>query len=186
MDSSPADGTSTTTARRVLPGIVGGGVAILMSAAMTYMPVANIALLIGVAVVAVIALSWKGTAGLGVVRWWARTASVIVGVLMAMIVLGDVVGGHGPPLTTVTGVAIVSLWAVLFLAVVAGFFWESAAGVVLILAALALQAPGIGGGGPNPYIMIFAAVGVAHIYCWWRSRRPASVSRPAAGMQHNQ
>ena len=184
MDSSPTDGTSTTTARRVLPGIVGGGVAILMSVAMTYMPVANIALLIGAAAVAVIALSWKGTAGLGVVRWWARTTGVIVGVLMAMIVLGDVLDGHGPPLTTVTGVAIVSLWAVLFLAVVVAFFWEGAAGVVLVLAALALQAPGIGGG-PNPYIMIFAVVGVALIYCWWHSRHPASVSRPAAGMQHN-
>ena len=168
----------------MLPGIVGGGVAVLMSAAMTYMPVANIALLIGVAVVVIIALSWKGAAGLCVVRWWARTVSVIVGVLMAMIVLGDVFGGHGPPLTTVTGAAIVSLWVVLFLGVVAGFFWEGAAGVVLILAALALQVPGIGGG-PNPYIMIFAAVGVALIYCWRRSRRLASVRRPAAGMQHN-
>ena len=184
MDSSPASGTSTTTARRVLPGIVGGGVAVLMSAAMTYMPVANIALLIGVAVVVIIALSWKGAAGLSVVRWWARTASVIVGVLMAMIVLGDVVGGHGPPLTTVTGVAIVSLWVVLFLGVVAAFFWEGAAGVVLILAGLALQVPGIGGG-LNPYIMIFAVVGVALIYCWWRSRRLASVGRPAAGMRHD-
>ena len=85
-----------------------------------------------------------------------------------------------------TGVAIVSLWAVVFLGVVAAFFWEGAAGVILILAALALQAPGIGGGGPNPYIMIFAVVGVALIYCWWHSRRPASVSRPTAGMQHNQ
>ena len=170
MDSSPASGTSTTTARRVLPGIVGGGVAVLMSAAMTYMPVANIALLIGAAAVAIIALSWKGAAGLSVVRWWARTASVLVGVLMAMIVLGDVLGGHGPPLTTVTGVAIVSLWAVLFLGVVAAFFWEGAAGVVLILTGLALQVPGIGGG-LNPYIMIFTVVGVALIYCWRRSRR---------------
>ena len=184
MDSLPASGTSTTTARRVLPGIVGGGVAVLMSAAMTYMPVANIALLIGVAVVVIIALSWKGAAGLSVVRWWARTASVIVGVLMAMIVLGDVVGGHGPPITTVTGVAIVLLWVVLFLGVVAGFFWEGAAGVVLILTGLALQVPGIGGG-LNPYIVIFAVVGVALIYCWWRSRRLEFVGRPPAGMRHD-
>ena len=155
-----------------------------MSAAMTYMPVANIALLIGVAVVVIIALSWKGAAGLSVVRWWARTASVLVGVLMAMIVLGDVVGGHGPPITTVTGVAIVSLWMVLFLEVVAALFWEGAAGVVLILAGLALQVPGIGGG-LNPYIMIFAVVGVALIYCSWRSRRLESVGRPPAGMRHD-
>ena len=182
MDSSPADGTRTTTARRVLPGIVGGSLAVLMSAAIAYLPVANIALLIGVAVVAIIALSWKGTAGLSVVRWWARTASVILGVLMAMIVLGDVVGGHGAPLTNVTGVAIVSLWVVLFLGVVAAFFWEGAAGVVLILAALALQAPGIGGG-PNPYIMIFAVVGVALVYCSWCTRRLASVGNPRRSFQ---
>lgn len=184
MNSSPADGTRTTTARPVLPVIVGGSLAVLMSAAIAYLPVANIALLVGVAVVVIIALSWKGTAGLRVVRWWARTVGVIGGVLMAMIVLGDVFGGHGPPLTTVTGVAIVSLWVVLFLGIVAAFFWERAAGVVLILAALALQAPGIGGG-PNPYIMIFAVVGAALIYCWWRTRRLASVARPAAGVRHD-
>jgi hypothetical protein len=169
MNSSPAHGTITTTEPRVLPAIVGAGLAVLMAAAMTYMPVAAIALLIGVTVVAIIALSWKGAPGLRVVRWWARTAGVIVGALMAMIVLGDVVGGHGPPLATVTGVAITSLWAVLFLGVVAAFFREGAAGVILIIAALALQVPGIGW--PNPYIMIFAVVGVALIYCWWRSRR---------------
>ena len=85
-----------------------------------------------------------------------------------------------------TGVAIVSLWAVVFLGVVAAFFWEGAAGVILILAALALQAAGIGGGGPNPYIMIFAVVGVALIYCWWRRDARHQSARPTAGMQHSQ
>ena len=184
MDSSPADGTRTTTARRVLPGIVGGGVAVLMSAAIAFLPVANIALLIGVAVIVIVALSWKGAAGLRAVRWWARTTGVIAGVLMAMIVLGDIVDGHGPPLTNVTGVAIISLWLVLFLAVVAAFFWEGAAGMVLVLAALALQTPGIGGG-PNPYILIFAVVGAAFIYCWWRTRGLAPVARSAAGVRHD-
>ena len=59
-----------------------------------------------------------------------------------------------------------------------------AAGVVLVLAALALQTPGIGGG-PNPYILIFAVVGAAFIYCWWRTRGLAPVARSAAGVGHD-
>jgi hypothetical protein len=95
---------------------------------------------------------------------------VIAVALLAPMVVGDIVGGHRPPLTSVADRAFVGLWAVVFVGVAAAFRWEGAAGLAVLLTAFALQAQVIWDG-LNPYILVFAAVGLGFVFCWWRTGR---------------
>ena len=159
---------------RWLPRIVGAGLAIL-SLVGVIIPIANsIAAWMSILAVIVIAFFWKGIDGVIFVRWWARIVGVAMGVLVAGIFIGESTGGQGPTLISITYVVFVSLWAALFIGIVLAFFWEGIGGLILTLAALTLQGQvyvTTASGGLNPNILVFAFVGLAFVYCWWRTRR---------------
>lgn len=127
----------------------------------------------------IISFLWKGIAGIIVIRWLARTVGVTLGALLAMIVIGESIGGHGPP--TIDAILGIATWAALFIGIVITFFWEGIGGAIVLLAGLVEQGNVIlvAHGGLNPFILVFVFVGLASVYCWWRTHRLSLIQQPA-------
>jgi hypothetical protein len=119
--------------------------------------------------------------GVTVVRWWARIVGVVQGALIATIYIGESMGGHGPPITTIGDIVSLFPWIFLFIGSVITFFWEGIGGAIVTLADLVEQGNVIlvAHGGLNPFILVFVFVGIGSVYCWWRSRRLLMVQHPA-------
>ena len=168
------------------PRIVGIGLAVLLLGAISFVPIlldaiSTIPLLVGVVVVAAIAFFWKGIAGVIAVRWCARTVGVVSAILLATILIGDSLGGHGPKFATIADWLSIAEFATVFVGIVIAFFWEGIGGVLVALAALAMQikVTVTFQGELNPFLLVFVFVGLASIYCWWRTRRQSLTSQPA-------
>lgn len=140
-------------------------------------------LLMWACVLAVIAIAffWKGKSGVTAVRWWARIVGVVMGVLLATIVIGEGMGGHGPPITTLSVLAEFVPWILVFVGIVIMFFWEGIGGAMTALGGLIEQGNVIlvAHGGLNPFILVFVFVGLASVYCWWRTHRLSLIQQPA-------
>ncbi len=114
---------------------------------------------------------WKDY-GVTPVRWMYRTAGAILGVVLVTIFLGDVVGGHGPPIEGfVTDPRLVFL-LVVFIGLVVMFFQEGIGGALISIAVIAeLIVSFSSSENINPFIVQFLPIGLASVYCWWRTIR---------------
>jgi hypothetical protein len=188
MKSLSTDSKDNTKVNRWWPRITGAVLGVLFVAvwdrAGGMPPISTITMLIGVFAVIVIAFFWKGIDGVIFVRWWARTMGVIVAAVLGYIIIGESVGGQGPGVWSLESVP----WMVVFVGIVIAFFWEGIGGMLVALAALAIQINVIvtlGGDlwtilqmGWNPYILGFVFFGLASVYCWWRTRRLSLTHQP--------
>ncbi len=136
--------------------------------------------LVVLAMVAV-ASFWKGQSGITAVRWWARIIGVVIGALLAIIAIGEGMGGNGSPITLLSVLTQLVLAILLFGGIVIMFFWEGIGGVMVALGGLVEQGNVIfvAHGGLNPIILLFVFVGLGSVYCWWRSRRLVRVQHAA-------
>jgi len=162
------------------PRIVGIGLAVILSA-FFFVQTSPIAMLVVVVVVAAIAFFWKGIAGVIAVRWCARTVGVVSAIVIATIFIGESVGGQGPGMTTIIEWVFVSMWVAVFVGIVITFFWEGIGGMLVALAALALVINAMMSFhvALDTISLTFMFVGLASVYCWWRTRRLSLTSQPA-------
>ncbi len=165
-----------------LPRAVGLGLAAIYIGVSLFLSIPIIMTIIMVAVFMtslIISFFWKGIAGIIVIRWLARTVGVTSGALIAIIVIGESIGGQGPPITA--AILEFAPWAALFIGIVITFFWEGIGGAIVLLAGLVEQGSVIlvAHGGLNPFILVFVFVGLASIYCWWRTRSLSLTKQPA-------
>jgi hypothetical protein len=174
MTTQSANTKDSTQMDLWLPRAVGLGLAAVYIGVNQFLPIPDIMTIAMVAVFMtsiIISFFWKGIAGIIVIRWLARTVGVTSGALIAMIVIGESVGGHGPP--TINAILEIAPWASLFIGIVITFFWEGIGGAIVLLAGLVEQGSVIlvAHGGLNPFILVFVFVGLASVYCWWRTHR---------------
>jgi len=151
------------------PRIVGIGIAVFILGAsilpFVWLPV----LLVGVVVVAAIAFFWKGIAGVIAVRWCARTVGVGTALFATTFIILESVGGQGPGMTTIMEWVPIFMWVAILVGIVITFFWEGIGGMLVVLAALALDM--MTSFHLNLFCLPLVFVGLASIYCWWRTRR---------------
>ena len=188
MNSLSTESTDTTKMNRWLPRIVGAGLAILFLGVMFFLPglsgekfLAILAMVAGFLAVIVISFFWRGSGGVSMVRWWARIVGVAWAAFMAYFLIAESVGGTGPGLTTIGEWVSLLAWAAVFAGLVIAFFWEGIGGLIVALATLILQGEVYVTAGDvfNPVIMVGAFVGLAFVYCWWRTRRLSLVTQSA-------
>jgi hypothetical protein len=128
-----------------------------------------------IVVLAAIALFWKGIGGVAAMRWWARIVGIGETVLLSLILISSSVGVHKP------GLLAFAEWAAVLIGIILAFFWEGIGGVIVTLAALAIQADVIMHVGKelNSFLLTLVFVGLTLIYCWWRTRRLSLRQQPA-------
>jgi hypothetical protein len=183
MTTQSANTKDSTQMDLWLPRAVGLGLAAVYIGANQFVPLADTwAIIMMVAIFMtsiIISFFWKGIAGIIVIRWLARTVGVTSGALIAMIVIGESISGQGPP--TIAAILDIAPWAALFIGIVITFFWEGIGGAIVLLAGLVEQGSVIlvAHGGLNPYILVFVFVGLASVYCWWRTHLLSLTQQPA-------
>jgi len=170
-------GKENTSMNLWWPRIVGIGIAVLILGASILPFVSLPALLVGVVVTAAIAFFWKGIAGVIAVRWCARTVGVGTAILIATFIIGESMVGEGPGITTIMEWVTVFMVVVVFVGIVITFFWEGIGGMLVALAALTLEM--MASFQQNLFWLPFVFVGLASIYCWWRTRQLSLISQPA-------
>ena len=171
-------GKENTSMNLWWPRIVGLGIAVFIVGA-SILPFVSlpVPLLVGVVVTAAIAFFWKGIAGVIAVRWCARTVGVGTALLVATFIIGESVGGQGPGMTTIMEWVPVFMMVVVFVGIVITFFWEGIGGMLVALAALALDM--MASFHLNLFCLPLVFFGLASIYCWWRTRSLSLTSQPA-------
>ncbi len=183
MNSLSTESTDTTKMNRWLPRIIGAGLAILFLGVVFFSGVRFLAIpamVVGFLAVIVLAFFWRGSSGLIMVRWCARIVGVVWGAFMVTFLIAES-GGQWPAMTTIAEWVSFLAWAAVFVGIVLTFFWEGIGGLIIVLATLTIQGEVFVTAGDvfNPVIMIFAFVGLAFVYCWWRSRRLSMVTQSA-------
>ena len=170
-------GKENTSMNLWWPRIVGIGIAVLILGASILPFVSLPALLVGVVVTAAIAFFWKGIAGVIAVRWCARTVGVGTALLVATFAIGEGVVGEGLRMTTIMEWVTLFMVVVVFVGIVITFFWEGIGGMLVALAALTLDM--MASFQQNLFWLPLVFVGLASIYCWWRTRRLSLTSQLA-------
>ena len=176
-------GKENTSMNLWWPRIVGIGIAVFIVglSALPLLPFASlqvpVALLVGVVVTAAIAFFWKGIAGVIAIRWCARTLGVGAALLVATFIIGASMGGQGLGMTTIMEWVTVFMLVVVFAGIVITFFWEGIGGMLVALAALALDM--MSSFYQNLFWLPLVFFGLASIYCWWRTRRLSLTSQLA-------
>jgi len=176
-------GQENTSMNLWWPRIVGLVLAVFIvgASAMPVLPFVSlpvpVAFLVGVVVTAAIAFFWKGIAGVIAVRWCARTVGVGTAILIATFIIGESMVGEGPGITTIMEWVTVFMVVVVFVGIVITFFWEGIGGMLVALAALTLEM--MASFQQNLFWLPFVFVGLASIYCWWRTRQLSLISQPA-------
>ena len=174
-------GKENTSMNLWWPRIVGIGIGVFIVGAFVLPFVSQPVALLGVAAAAAIAFFWKGIAGVIAVRWCARTVGVGIATLIATFAISESMVGEGPGMTTIMEWVTVFMVVVVFVGIIITFFWEGIGGMLVALAALALEiyammslhAPF------NMGYLTLVFVGLASVYCWWRTRRLSLTSQPA-------
>jgi len=158
-------GQENTSMNLWWPRIVGLVLAVFMvgASAIPLLPFVSLpVLLVGVVVTAAIAFFWKGIAGVIAVRWCARTVGVGTALFVAAFIIAESVGGEGPGITTIMGWVSVFMLVVVFVGIVITFFWEGIGGMLVALAALALDM--MSSFHLNLFCLPLVIVGLASIY----------------------
>ena len=121
--------------------------------------------------VVIAAFFWKGMNSVITVRWWAKIVGIVASSMMLLVIVGDMVGGHGPPFATFGDVLGFLPWVLEIAGIIIALArYEFIGGVLLTIGGLADQL-NVFHGGLNPFILIFFFVGLGLIYCSWRNRR---------------
>ena len=176
-------GQENTSMNLWWPRIVGLVLAVFTVGASAFLPLpfvslpVPVALLVGVVVTAAIAFFWKGIAGVIAVRWCARTVGVGTALLVATFAIGEGVVGEGLRMTTIMEWVTLFMVVAVFVGIVITFFWEGIGGMLVALVALALDM--MTSFQQNLFWLPFVFVGLASIYCWWRTRSLSLTSQPA-------
>ena len=80
-------------------------------------------------------------------------------------------------MTTIMEWVTLFMVVVVFVGIVITFFWEGIGGMLVAIVALALDM--MTSFQLNLFWLPFVFVGLASIYCWWRTRQLSLISQPA-------